>query len=776
MISFSQSWAQSSLKELSVNYNELRLDKGYTILYDNPNETAKLNEFKIKFYRDETYIDETAVENFPSNGTIVTYRLTNSIIGFNNAKLSIISLYSGDISDFPPSAASIIALNEPTEIGTTETAKEPINKSPIAFDILFEIEATDETLTRSIANQFSDPDGDVITVVEVSKKDSPLSYVLSPEGLLTLKAPSITGSYNFDYDVKDSREAVATAQISVNISLPESINETIDTKKASLEALKDKLTKLEIDIAKQPTMEPTLNDTLTKLAGEIERSIQLAENNEPIKSQLENLRHELDEGLSATTQQSLRLQLEGIQTQLTALDRELILIESNSQTDGIDIIDLTTSLDAFSSKIEPIGSQIYGLERSLAVTADQIAAWKARYQTLIDNSLAGIDWRWILGAAAFVFATFATMRIKGHTQHKKKNLTSAINLAQIGHLEKLDISKIETQLEIEASQTKDIERLKRILSGQLSPNIPLGIPGRVFEPIRDLPALKLGSNEGLIFEDSLSWPSSEEAIIMAGSASAPTHLPQSSGVEQSYRAVGRIGQSWVNDHSDESSYGTGILISPRHVVTNHHVYDAIKSELTGEDPWGIEFYAEKGNTQSEFIRFDGNHPVKLDGLDLVVFTLELSLTNRVPIAIENVETEDLLNKKISVIGYPSKIGLWPGDYIAFEEDPTFSVKRVSRGEIYRHQADEGPHGFEYDGGIPTICHNASTHGGNSGSPLIDESSGELLAIHYSGAGYINGVFEKTNLAMPISNIIGAMPEHILSEMQVERDPHHVLTH
>ena len=86
MISFSQSWAQSSLKELSVNYNELRLDKGYTILYDNPNETAKLNEFKIKFYRDETYIDETAVENFPSNGTIVTYRLTNSIIGFNNAK------------------------------------------------------------------------------------------------------------------------------------------------------------------------------------------------------------------------------------------------------------------------------------------------------------------------------------------------------------------------------------------------------------------------------------------------------------------------------------------------------------------------------------------------------------------------------------------------------------------------------------------------------------------------------------------------------------------
>jgi len=41
MMNFSPAWAQTSLKDLSVNYNVLRLDEGYAILYDNPNERMR---------------------------------------------------------------------------------------------------------------------------------------------------------------------------------------------------------------------------------------------------------------------------------------------------------------------------------------------------------------------------------------------------------------------------------------------------------------------------------------------------------------------------------------------------------------------------------------------------------------------------------------------------------------------------------------------------------------------------------------------------------------
>ena len=178
IMNFSYAWAQVSLKDLSVNYTELRLDKGYSIIYDNPNAAAKLNEFKIKFYKDATFIDEIGVETFPPNGTVVTYGLTNSVIGFNKAELSIISLHSGNIIDFPASAASIIALIEPTEVKPTDSAStpaEPVNRPPLAKNTFFELGATVDTFTRSITDEYSDPDGDILTVIETSKAAPPLS-------------------------------------------------------------------------------------------------------------------------------------------------------------------------------------------------------------------------------------------------------------------------------------------------------------------------------------------------------------------------------------------------------------------------------------------------------------------------------------------------------------------------------------------------------------------------------------------------------------------------
>jgi len=253
MVNFSYAGAQVSLKDLSVNYNELRLDKGYSIIYDNPNAAAKLNEFKIKFYKDSTFVDETAVETFPENGTIIPYELRDSVIGFNKAELSIISLHMGNFTDFPSSAASIIALNEPTEIKpavAASTPTEPVNRPPIAQNTIFEIGATIDTLARSLIGQYSDPDGDILAVVETSKTAPPLSYDLSNNGTLTLTAPSVTGTYTIPYEVRDRKGASATAEVSISKALiKRRENLLADNKSLESKASDPQLLTLKTDIA-----------------------------------------------------------------------------------------------------------------------------------------------------------------------------------------------------------------------------------------------------------------------------------------------------------------------------------------------------------------------------------------------------------------------------------------------------------------------------------------------------------------------------------------------
>ena len=261
-----QCWAQiseprSSLKELSVNYNELRLDKGYAIQYDNPNAAAKLNEFKIQFYKDGNFVDETGIERFPLNGTIEAYGLARPVMGFNRANLSILSLYAGDITDFPSSAASIIALNQPTPVPDPTP-----NKAPIANNAFFEIEATDETITQSIVDKYSDPDNDTLSVTGISKIGPPLSYSLVSSGALTLSSPTVTGEHSFPYEVKDSQDASATAQITVAVLFPESVKLGLEAQTLRLNALRSELDDLKADLLDPPISDDLFNRRETLLS------------------------------------------------------------------------------------------------------------------------------------------------------------------------------------------------------------------------------------------------------------------------------------------------------------------------------------------------------------------------------------------------------------------------------------------------------------------------------------------------------------------------------
>ena len=60
--------------------------------------------------------------------------------------------------------------------------------------------------------------------------------------------------------------------------------------------------------------------------------------------------------------------------------------------------------------------------------------------------------------------------------------------------------------------------------------------------------------------------------------------------------------------------------------------------------------------------------------------------------------------------------------------------------------------------MSAICHNASTMTGNSGSPILDAKTGELLGVHFAGYKIFNKK-EAANLAMAIAYIVEQHDAH-----------------
>lgn len=242
-------------------------------------------------------------------------------------------------------------------------------------------------------------------------------------------------------------------------------------------------------------------------------------------------------------------------------------------------------------------------------------------------------------------------------------------------------------------------------------------------------------------KNSSSFDTLKKGMCFAGSPMVLGGLPMSLAIiKPVYDAVGRIGfaQNGKPVGKDES-FGTGILVSERHILTNRHVWEMFKSRLSGDEGTGIEFYGEKKSDKSEFIAFDGAEPVCIDGWDAAIFTLSRTPENRPPVSIASRPAEELNDLDIVVVGYPQAHRVTEEIAEVTEKDPVFGVKRYSEGKIFRHSVDiENPYGVEADveqiinpsETLRAICHNASTLGGSSGSAVICKTTGDLIALHF----------------------------------------------
>ena len=264
-------------------------------------------------------------------------------------------------------------------------------------------------------------------------------------------------------------------------------------------------------------------------------------------------------------------------------------------------------------------------------------------------------------------------------------------------------------------------------------------------------------------------------------SNAVTHAPAGIEIEEVYRAVGRVGGSSINGEKDrQKSFGTACLITPNHVMTNRHVSDqelyfgdgyddmwTMKELLMYGGGWGIEFMALEDSDESIFVECDDSEPIILNGLDIAIFRLKEEVSKISPVKLSLIDEHISETENVIVIGYPDH---WyrsdfDNTFNAFEADPLLAVKRVSRGPLIHDEDLPEVYTHDVSGTLPVIYHRATTLGGNSGSPVLDAVSNQVIGIHFQAidadvVGITDDDNPGYNLAMPINEIINKLPSEI----------------
>jgi S1-C subfamily serine protease len=185
-------------------------------------------------------------------------------------------------------------------------------------------------------------------------------------------------------------------------------------------------------------------------------------------------------------------------------------------------------------------------------------------------------------------------------------------------------------------------------------------------------------------------------------------------------AVGRV------DRVKGDPAGTGFLVAPTLLVTNNHVLDVIS--------FGVRKLARGQATVRFRWEFGGSSvpEAPVDILDVVATheTLDACLLRIVPIDMSDREPFRIaaqppdLYAEVVAIGYPFEDTIRNPLFISQIFGTHFGVKRGAPGCVTGIGEKTS-----------AVFHDCSTLGGNSGSPLVAMSNGEVVGLH-TGGGFL----------------------------------------
>jgi hypothetical protein len=219
-----------------------------------------------------------------------------------------------------------------------------------------------------------------------------------------------------------------------------------------------------------------------------------------------------------------------------------------------------------------------------------------------------------------------------------------------------------------------------------------------------------------------------------------------------------VGRIEVDHHPDLTWVGTGWLIAEDIVVTNRHVASEFATlsitdagrAFVFKRGWPdretrmasrVDFRRELTNSNPRAFQVrDVLHIEDDDGLDFAFLKVEKSGTAGSSLS-PYLHTSDgpaQASQYIATVGFPAADSRIPEqDLMSRLFGDKYNVKRLAPGQVMR-LADE------------LVMHDCSTLGGNSGSPIVDLASGEVLGLHFSG------VFLQENRGVPIGLVVSRL--------------------
>jgi S1-C subfamily serine protease len=212
-------------------------------------------------------------------------------------------------------------------------------------------------------------------------------------------------------------------------------------------------------------------------------------------------------------------------------------------------------------------------------------------------------------------------------------------------------------------------------------------------------------------------------------------------------SIARVGRVEVAGHPNYEWIGTGFLAGPDAIITNRHV--AREFARAEGDNWrfepgmsaALDFNEEHGALQPLEFEITGIIGIH-QRYDLAV--LEIAQTgggNQAlpdPLEVAATQPGTVSERQVYVIGYPA----WDGR----RNDPTYMRQIFS--EIYNVKRLQPGLITAWADGADVFIHDCSTLGGNSGSPVLDLETHQVVGLHFGGR-YLSG-----NNAVPLWRLTG----------------------